>query len=580
LGNNTISGPVVMAGPATSTALAVGYGNTTITGPLSLGFTNTSNITGNGNLIVSGLISSFENATDRFIKSQTNLATSLWLQNANNNFLSSVNISAGFLRVSDGGALGRNTISNVQYAAGGTLEVRADAATIPTFANKTISLAGGNTTYMVVDRALGGSGIGQTITFGSFTFGQPNRNFYLYGRNGYSLSVGTYGDMGGSGNNNTNIYNLSSGWMIFNGSATIGDNTTARAFSVNTNSGGHGDVIFNGSIFSTSATRLDGLTKSGQGLLIATGTASNYKGITAIQQGVLQIGTFGMINGSTLYNSMIALGSAALPGVLNYAGSAGETSAKLLNLAGSTGAGMLLANQGGATALEYTAPVIATGGGAKSLVLGGTSTALNKISGLLTDGTIASGSTSLFKVENGTWVYAPTLPAGATLVAGTVTGGTAFTTSVALTAGVGTLYLSSAAGVVPGMTITGTNIPAGIVVTAVSGTMLYLSGTVQNTVASGTAITIGTLTSYRGNLTVTAGTLRLQQTNGTTAVGTDLLGGTSQVIFAADSGKLKPHHVEGDCHCACDDASESSGSQVEPQLTSTRSAAVARDSPT
>ena len=50
------------------------------------------------------------------------------------------------------------------------------------------------------------------------------------------------------------------------------------------------------------------------------------------------------------------------------------------------------------------------------------------------------------------------------------------------------------------------------------------------------------------------------------------------LIFAADS-KLKPHHVEGDCHCACDD-SESSGSQVEPQLTSTKSAAVARDSPT
>jgi hypothetical protein len=42
------------------------------------------------------------------------------------------------------------------------------------------------------------------------------------------------------------------------------------------------------------------------------------------------------------------------------------------------------------------------------------------------------------------------------------------------------------------------------------------------------------------------------------------------------SGDKKPHHLEGDCHCACDDDSSDS----EPQLTSTKSAPVARDSPT
>lgn len=174
--------------------------------------------------------------------------------------------------------------------------------------------------------------------------------------------------------------------------------------------------------------------------------------------------------------------------MLNYVGSLGETSAKLLSLKGTTGPAVLLANQGGATALNLLRLWLTTGSGAKSLVLGGTSTALNKISGLLTE---TGGSTSMFKLGNGTWVYAPTLPAGATLVAGTVTGGTAFATSAAAALGVGTLYLSSVSGIVPGMTISsGTNIPTGTVVTAVSGTMLYLSGTVQNTVASGTAITV------------------------------------------------------------------------------------------
>ena len=51
------------------------------------------------------------------------------------------------------------------------------------------------------------------------------------------------------------------------------------------------------------------------------------------------------------------------------------------------------------------------------------------------------------------------------------------------------------------------------------------------------------------------------------------MGSLLTLIFAADK---KPHHIETDCHCACDD----SESSEEPQQTSTKSAAVARDSPT
>ena len=55
------------------------------------------------------------------------------------------------------------------------------------------------------------------------------------------------------------------------------------------------------------------------------------------------------------------------------------------------------------------------------------------------------------------------------------------------------------------------------------------------------------------------------------------MGNLLSLIFAVDK---KPHHVEGDCHCACDDSSESSAESAKPQTTSTKSAAVARDSPT
>ena len=60
------------------------------------------------------------------------------------------------------------------------------------------------------------------------------------------------------------------------------------------------------------------------------------------------------------------------------------------------------------------------------------------------------------------------------------------------------------------------------------------------------------------------------------------MGALLSLLFSVDK---KPHHLEGDCHCACDESSESSadaslGALPHAQQTSTKSAAVARDSPT
>ena len=52
------------------------------------------------------------------------------------------------------------------------------------------------------------------------------------------------------------------------------------------------------------------------------------------------------------------------------------------------------------------------------------------------------------------------------------------------------------------------------------------------------------------------------------------MGALLSLIFSAER---QPHHVEGDCRCACDDASETS---TDSHITSAKSAAVARDSPT
>jgi hypothetical protein len=93
-----------------ATALGFAYGNTTISGPVTLGSGSVLEFRGAGNVVVSGLISGFDQAPDRLIKTWNVAPNTLTLSNPNNSFLSSVRIDQGFVRVSNGGALGRNTL--------------------------------------------------------------------------------------------------------------------------------------------------------------------------------------------------------------------------------------------------------------------------------------------------------------------------------------------------------------------------------------------------------------------------------------------------------------------------------------
>ena len=52
------------------------------------------------------------------------------------------------------------------------------------------------------------------------------------------------------------------------------------------------------------------------------------------------------------------------------------------------------------------------------------------------------------------------------------------------------------------------------------------------------------------------------------------MGALLSLLFSASR---QPAHVEGECRCACDEASETS---TDSHITSAKSAAVARDSPT
>ena len=528
LGNNVLSGNVQFGNSSTPSALASGYGNLTISGAVNLGSSQNLVIYGNGNTVISGPVSSQELSNDRLMKQSQTVGTTLWLQNPNNTFLSTMRIDGGFVRVSSGGALGANTslsgsnLASIQFN-NGVLEIRADPATVNTFSSKTISVYN-NSGTIFLDRAVGGTGFAQTIQTGTFSFNNGARTINLGGRDGYGLSFGTASSViaaFGNGATGNDVFNNGlNGWLTVNGSANVGSNDGFRLLYFQ----GNGDTIWNGTISTTLANGfLTGLGKNGQGLAIFTGTTAGagVNGIAKVDGGILQIGTFAVLSDPIAQLSGIQLGSTTpSTGGLNYAGTSGETTTRIVSMAGTTGNALIFANQSGSVPLVLAGGVVAGGSGAKALLLGGTSVGGGSITTMISE---LGGSTALFKSDTGTWVYAPS-------ITGTISGGTT-TTSAGANTNMGTLTVTSTLGIYPGMVLTGTNFSG--IVTAIKGNTLWLSTNNNGTTAvtSGTLVTFGSLSSFTGNLTLTAGTMRLQAQSATS----DLLGASAQVIFNQDT---------------------------------------------
>ncbi|NBV35062.1 MAG: hypothetical protein EBR81_15040, partial [Proteobacteria bacterium] len=488
LGNNVLSGNIQFGNPTTASALASGYGNLTISGAVNLGSGQALVIYGNGNTVISGLVSSQELSNDRLIKQGQTVGTTLWLQNTNNAFLSSVRIDSGFLRVSDGRALGLNSTTTSMQASGGVFEIRADAATLSSsvtnFASKGLTLAGANTTgSLFLDRAVGGFSIAQTVVINNFTTGNSNRTLSISSRDGYGATLGTVGTAftAGTTGGNWNITNNATGLVTINGLAPIGASDSFRMLYFQ----GSGDTVWNGTVSSTVASGyLTGLGKSGQGLAIFTGTTAGagVNGIAKVDGGILQIGTFAVLSDPIAQLSGIQLGNTTTTtGGLNYAGTSGETTTRIVSMAGTTGNALIFANQSGSVPLVLAGGVVAGGSGAKALLLGGTSVGGGSITTMISE---LGGSTSLFKSDTGTWVYAPS-------ITGTISGGTT-TTSGTAAAQTGTLIVSSTTGISVGMTATSISGTASIVsgvITAIQGNTLWLSAANSAAVSSGTTIT-------------------------------------------------------------------------------------------
>jgi autotransporter-associated beta strand protein len=136
------------------------------------------------------------------------------------------------------------------------------------------------------------------------------------------------------------------------------------------------------------------------------------------------------VNNNLGQNTTVNIGSATTGGNLTYTGT-GESTSKVINLAGTTG-GAFLVQSGISGNLQFTSDLTATGAGAKTLSLQGSTAGTGEITGKIVDD---AGTTSVAKSGSGTWTLSganpytgtTTINAGILQVNGSITGGGAVT---------------------------------------------------------------------------------------------------------------------------------------------------------
>lgn len=196
---------------------------------------------------------------------------------------------------------------------------------------------------------------------------------------------------------------------------------------------GDGDITVTGNVTGDSK-----LTSSSFGSGMRTLAGDNtFTGQTDINGGTVAVNSINSVNGgspafeasglgapTTVANGTISIGYSSTPATLRYTG-AGETTDRVVDLAGSTGAVAL--DQSGGGLLKFTSDFTASGSGDKTLTLQGSGA--GEIAGSIVNNS-AANITSVAKTGSGTWTLSganlftgnTTVSAGKLILSGSVAG--------------------------------------------------------------------------------------------------------------------------------------------------------------
>ncbi len=436
----------------------------------------------------------FSGSVGTFTKTGT---FNLILSNTSNSFTGAVKVSAGGIYAPSIGNTGANsplgqssTISLGNSSTAGTLRL---TGTSSETTNKIINLSGTS----------GGGTV--TVTGATYTF---DSNLGVSGTGNKTLTFATSGGLTGQG-------------ITFNG--LIAD-TAGSVISVRGNGSGNGTFrLGNASNSFSGGVTLDGNTNGRTYFLEVSSVGNSGANSPLGTNGTIKLGS--SVSGSN--------------NVLNYVG-VGETTNKVINLAGTVGKASIY--QSGTGQLKLTSNLSVTGAGVKEFNLNGSTAGTGEFAGVISDNTV-SNTTSLGKGGSGTWTLSAdniytggtTVSAGRLLVnnatgSGTGTGAVSVGAS-AILGGSGTIFggttlangVSAGAYLAPGATATAAATSGGISVLSFASNLTLTSGAGANSFGSTVSFEINGTTRGTGydaiNLTGSGKTLAY--------------GGTMSLVFDA-----------------------------------------------
>src|SRR5882724_7204651 len=528
-------------------------------------------VTGSGNTIISGIVSS-SNANGTVTKSGNGTLT---LSGANT-FSGQLTVASGTLsiatinNVSATGTLGNSALGVIMGSSGGvtgTLEYSGATAS----STKTFALALGGTGAFQVDAAgttltlsgvISGSGGLQKTGAGTLTLSGANTYTGTTTVNSGTLRIGVANTLpntavivsgtgsgttatldlnglsdtvlsltlGGSTATSAAVVSTGAGTLTLGGTvtydatnnplgATISGNLAlggTRTFSIGDSSNAANDLTVSAVVSGAGF----GLTKTGAGTLTVSGL-NTYTGQTLIQGGTLSVNTLTNLSSSsslgaptTTANGTIKIGNTTTDGTLSYTGATASTN-RVVDLAGTTGGAILDAS--GTGGLTFSSAFTATGAGSKTLTITGSNTASNTISGAIVNNSV-SNLTSVVKSGTGTWVLSGTNTySGGTTVSGGIL---AVSSDANLGATTGSLTINAAtleatASFTSARAISLGNASSTFMVdptfTFTANGIITGTGTLNKT-GSGTLV-LGGMNLFSGGTNVTAGTLQLAGIN-------------------------------------------------------------------
>ena len=323
----------------------------------------------------------------------------------------------GGMLITSTGVLGNRTGSgsaSVLDINGGMVEVRMDNPTLQVNDGSNANAYFRSNAIFALDNAggLNNTTFNQTLNLGDVLY-EENRDFIVEGRNGFGLTVNSYSVNGG--NNSQDVFSRleGGGLLTITGDFSGNNDTGTRTYRFEDN----GDTLITGG-FMVGAGGNKTLHKDGIGTLTIAGTNTDFVNVVDIVRGTIAITDFDSLgNGSTATIRMadedIGLGGTG-PAVLQIggAGTGTPTASGLITsrnidivAASNNDAAFIRAMHTTSDAIDFNGNIVSSNANANTfLVLDGTNTADNTISGVISDNATGTNNTSVYKGGSGTWV--------------------------------------------------------------------------------------------------------------------------------------------------------------------------------